>query len=184
MCKFCSCVDFFICCIQFTISDIVTDRSGKKMCILQNDSQGMAQIIFFDLCNVDSIVTNLTFLNIVETIDQVGDRCLSCTGRTYKCKFLTRFCIQADVMKDGLILIISKGHVFKTYIPFQFCIGYGTICGMWMFPCPHAGSFFAFCNVAVLIFSCIDKRHISFILFWFFINQIKDTFCSGKCHND
>ena len=80
MCKFCSCVDFFICCIQFTISDIVTDRSGKEMCILQNNSQGMTQIIFFNFCNIDSIVTNLTFLNIVETVDQVGDRCFTCTG--------------------------------------------------------------------------------------------------------
>ena len=76
----------------------------------------MAQIIFFDLCNVDSIVADLTFLNIVETIDQVGDRCLSCTSRSDKRKLLSRFCIQADIMKDCLVLIISKGYVFKSYI--------------------------------------------------------------------
>ena len=91
----------------------------------------MAQIIFFDLCNVDSIVADLTFLNIVETIDQVGDRCLSCTGRTYKCKFLSRFCIQTDVMENCLVLIVSESYIFETYITFQFCIGYGAICGMW-----------------------------------------------------
>ena len=76
----------------------------------------MAQIIFFNLGNIDSIITDLTILNIVKTVDQIGNCRFSCTGRSDKRKLLSRFCIQADIMKDCLVLIISKGYIFKSYI--------------------------------------------------------------------
>ena len=50
------------------------------MRILKNDSKGMAKVRLLDLINVYSIITDLTVLNIIETIDQVSDRCLSCAG--------------------------------------------------------------------------------------------------------
>ena len=68
------------------------------MCILQYDSEGTSQIILFDLCNIDSVIADLSFLNIVEAVDQVCDRCFSGSGRTDKCQFLSRFCKQTDVM--------------------------------------------------------------------------------------
>ena len=58
----------------------------------------MTQIRFLDLVDIDAVVTDLTILNIVETVDQVGDCCLSGTGGTYKCQFLSRFCEQADIL--------------------------------------------------------------------------------------
>ena len=53
----------------------------------------MAQISFFDLVDVDTVISDLTVLDIVKTVDQVGDRGLSCTGGTDKGDFLTRRCI-------------------------------------------------------------------------------------------
>ena len=138
--KFGCCIDFLIGRIQLTVTDVVTNRSGKQVCILKNDTEGMAQVIFFDLCDIDAIITDLSILDIVETVDQVGDRCLSGSGRTYECKFLTRFCIEADVVEDGFVLIVAKSYIFETYITFQLCVRYRTVCGMRMFPCPHAGS--------------------------------------------
>ena len=50
------------------------------MGILKNDAERMTQVILFDFADVNAIVTDLSFLNIIETIDQVGNRCLSGSG--------------------------------------------------------------------------------------------------------
>ena len=55
---------------------------------------------------------------------------------------------------------------------------------MWMLPGPHSGSFFAFDNIAVLVFFRIDQCYVSLVFFRFFIDQSKNTLCSGKCHNN
>ena len=55
---------------------------------------------------------------------------------------------------------------------------------MWMFPCPHTCSLFAFCDIAAGILSCINKFYITFILFRLLVNEPEDTFCTCKCHND
>ena len=39
--QFCCCKNFFICCIQFSKTDIVFYRSCEQMCILQYNSKGM-----------------------------------------------------------------------------------------------------------------------------------------------
>ena len=184
MCQFCCCIDFFIRCIQLAITDIITNRTGKQMCVLKNDSKRMSQIILFDLGNIDSIITDLAFLDIIKTIDQIGYGCLTGSGRADECQFLSGLRIQADIVKNCFVFIISKGYILKSYITFQLCIGYGAICRMRMFPCPHAGSLFAFYNVAILIFSCIDKCYITLILFWFLIDQIENSFRTGKRHDD
>ena len=151
MCQFCCCIDFFIRCIQLAITDIITNRTGKQMCVLKNDSKRMSQIILFDLGNIDSIITDLAFLDIIKTIDQIGYGCLTGSGRADECQFLSGLRIQADIVKNCFVFIISKGYILKSYITFQLCIGYGAICRMRMFPCPHAGSLFAFYNVAIFL---------------------------------
>ena len=182
--KFCCCIDFLICRIQLTVTDVVTNRSGKQVCILKNDTEGMSQVVFFDLCDIDSIITDLPILDIVETVDQIGDRCFSCSGRTYECKFLTRFCIEADVVEDGFVLIVAKSYIFEPYITFELCVRYRTVCGMRMFPCPHARSLLALCDVSVGIFFRIDESYITFVILRLLIDQVKDTLCTGKCHDD
>ena len=37
------------------------------MCILKNDSEGTAQVIFSDFCNVDAVIKDLTALNLLDT---------------------------------------------------------------------------------------------------------------------
>ena len=40
------------------------------MGILQYDTQRLPQIRFFDLVDIDAVITDLTILNIIETVDQ------------------------------------------------------------------------------------------------------------------
>ena len=82
---------FLIRCIQFTVADIIRHRTGKEVGILQYDTKWMTQIIFFDLIDIDTIVADLAVCNIVETVDQIGDRRLTCSGRSDECNLLSRF---------------------------------------------------------------------------------------------
>lgn len=47
------------------------------MGVLQHDSERVAQVIFFDLVDIDAVIADLAVLDIVETVDQVGDGRLS-----------------------------------------------------------------------------------------------------------
>ena len=154
------------------------------MCILQNNSKRTAQVVFSNLCNVDAVITDFTALNVIETIDQVGNRCLAGARRSYECQFLTRFGKEADIMKNNFVFIISKCHIFEPYISGQFRISRRAIFVSRLFPCPHTGTFCTFSNRSILIFFCIDQCDGTGILFRFFVNELEDTFCSGKCHND
>ena len=184
MSQSCCLVYFLICRIQFTIADIFPNSSSEQMSILKYNSQRTSEVVFLNLRDVDSVVTDLTFLNIVETVNQVCDGCLTGTGRTYESKFLSWFCKETDVFQNYFIRVITKSNIFETYISCQLCVAYRTVCGMRMFPCPHTCSFFAFCDVSIGIFLRIDKFYIAFILFRFLINEPEDSFCTSQSHND
>ena len=81
------------------------------MCILKNDTKRTAQVGFLYLIyiysiisyltildiiksvDIDSIITDFSILYIVETVYKVSYCSLSCTCSTYKSNFLTRGCI-------------------------------------------------------------------------------------------
>ena len=85
------------------------------MGILQYDTQRLPQIRFFDLVNIDAVVTDLTILNIIETVDQVRDRGLTGAGGAYKCDLLTGLCIHLDVMQHDLVIIVAEVHIIEYY---------------------------------------------------------------------
>ena len=82
------------------------------------------------------------------------------------------------------VLIVAKSYIFEPYITFELCVRYRTVCGMRMFPCPHARSLLALCDVSVGIFFRIDESYITFVILRLLIDQVKDTLCTGKCHDD
>ena len=184
MCKTRCLVNLIVCGIQLSIADIIHNRTGKQMSILQDNSQRTAEIILFNLCDVNSVVADLSFLNIIKTIDQVGDRSLSGSCGTYKSKLLSRLCIQADIFQDYFIFIVAKGHILKNNISGQLCIGNRTVCRMRMFPCPHSCALLTFCNISVFVLSGIYKSHITFIFFRLLVDQLENTLCSCKRHNN
>ena len=83
------------------------------MGILQYDTQRLPQIRFFDLVDIDAVITYLTILNIIETVDQVRDRGLTGAGGAYECDLLTGFCIHLDVMQHDLVIIVAEVHIVE-----------------------------------------------------------------------
>ena len=88
------------------------------MSILQNDAEASAQVCFFDLVDVDSIVADFAVLNVVESVDQVGDGCFTCTSRTNESDLLTWFCVQRKIMQNHFVFVITKAHIVETNVTF------------------------------------------------------------------
>ena len=101
--KSCRCVDFLVRSIKLTIADILHDGVSKEVSILQNDTERSAEVRLFDLIDVDRIIADLTVLNIIKSIDQIGDGRLAGTGGSDKCNFLSRLRVKLDIVEDHLI---------------------------------------------------------------------------------
>ena len=86
-------------------------------------------------------------------------------------------------MKNDLVGVITKIHILQNHVTFQFDIICGTFRLMEMFPCPAAGTFLGFSENAVFLF-CVDKSNVAFIHLGILIQKIKDTFGTGKGHNN
>lgn len=115
--KFCCRVDFFIISIQFSVADVILYSSCKQTSILENDSKRSSKIRFFNLLNINSIISDLTILNIIETIDQVRNRRLSGSGRSYKGNLLPRTRFQFDIMEYDLSSVYPKSTSSNTTSP-------------------------------------------------------------------
>ena len=66
------------------------------MGILKNDSEGTTKRIFLDQFDIDPIISNHSGLDIIESVDQIGNGGLTRTGCTDKGHFLTFFRIEID----------------------------------------------------------------------------------------
>ncbi len=86
------------------------------MGILQYDSKGMTQVVFFDLINVNAVVADLAILNIVEPVDQVCDRCFSGTGTSNESDLLSWSGKKVYVVQNHFVRIVSKIDIIKYHI--------------------------------------------------------------------
>ena len=144
----------------------------------------MSEIRFTDFVDVDAVIPDLAIRNIIETVDQVRNGCLTGTGCSYKRNFLSRLRIERYIIQHLLLRRISKIHMLQLNITLQHGIGRRTIRLVEMLPGPEIGLLLCLNKGAVLSFFASDKRHISVILFGFLINQFKHTAGPGDTHGD
>ena len=79
--------------IQFSVGECShVTVPVKQMSILKNDTQGTAEVCLTDLVDVDAVVADLTILNIVETVDQVGNGGFTGSGGTDKGNLFAGIC--------------------------------------------------------------------------------------------
>ena len=177
-------VYLFIRGIQLAVSDILHDGSGKQMGILQHDAQRTAQIRFFDLVDIDSVIADFSVLYIIKTVDQVGDRRFSCAGGANECQLLSGLRIQRYVMQNHLIVRIAKGQIEEPHVSLQLRIGNASVRLMRVPPGPQPRSFLTFRDVAVRILLRIHQGYIAVIHFRLLIHQAEDPLCARQGHDD
>ena len=88
------------------------------MCILQYDPKRVTQVIFFDFADIDAIVADFSILNVIKTVDQVGNRCLSGSGTSDKGDLLTRSSKKIYIVENDFVRIIAKVDIVEYDITF------------------------------------------------------------------
>ena len=109
--------------IQPAVADIVHDRAGEQIGVLQHDAHAAAQICFLDFVDIDPIIPDLAVGDIVKPVDEVGDGGFTRPGGADKRDLLARLGIERDAMQDGFLRCIAEIHVIQPYIPCQAGVG-------------------------------------------------------------
>ena len=169
--------------IQPAVADILQHGPGEQMGVLQHDAQAAAQIVLFDLVDVDAVVTDLAVRDIIKTVDQVGNGGLARTGGAYKGDLLSGAAIQIDIVQNGLFRHIAKVHIRKGDVPLHLLIGGGPIV-MGVLPGPEVGALLGLHQLLVRAILSVYQGHISLIGLRGLIHHLKDTLCTCKSHND
>ena len=176
-------IHFFVSGIQTAIADVLHNGAGKQVGILQNNTQAAAQVILANFVDVNAVVADFSVLNVIETVDQVGNRRFACTGRADKRQLLAGLCIQCDVMQNGFFRGIAKRHILKTHIAAKAGICHAAV-AVRMLPCPNLGTLGAFHQLPVMVVTGIHQSNIAFVGFLRFIHHIKNALCTGKRHDN
>ena len=154
------------------------------MGILEHHAERSSQIRLLDLIDIDAVIADLAVCDIVETVDQVGDRHLARAGSADKGDLLPRFCIKADVVQDDLVVVIAEVHIVEDDAALLLCISDRPLGFVRVLPRPKVRSRRRFCQNAVLILFRIDQLHIPFVRFRLLIHQVEDTMSSRRCIDD
>ena len=167
---------------QISVTDIVSYRSCKQVAVLKHHSQRTAQVRLFDLVDIDTVIADLSVLNIIKPVDQVCDRRLSGTRRSYEGHLLAGLRVKPDIVKHHLVFRISEIYAVHHHIALQFRIGQGSIV-MGMLPGPDSRPLRNLHKLAVLP-AGINQRYIPVVLLRGLIHQGKDTLRACKRHDN
>ncbi len=142
--------------VQLAKPDIVHDRSREQVRVLKNDTKTSAKIRLFDQFDIDPVVRDRAFLDLVKTVDQIRDGCLACAGRAHERDLLSWLGKQRNIMQDHFLLCIAERHIVEAYVAFQFDKLHFSVRTR-MSPAPVSGVFRTFDPFAVFLFH-VDKR--------------------------
>ena len=96
--RFCSGNDFFLCGIELSVRNVVADRAGEEEVVLRHHTPLCAQAVDGDVRQAVAVDADRSRGNVVETADQIDDRCLSGAGRADECDRLARSRCKADIL--------------------------------------------------------------------------------------
>ena len=174
--------DFFVSRFGVAITDIVFDRRGEKVRLLQNDGHRASQIVFLDLVHVDVVDADLPVGDVIEAVQEVGDRGLSRARWADEGYFLPGLGVESDVMEDELIGAIAKVDIIEIDLALHpHVIRAGSI-GMRMLPRPLSREGIRWYGSPGFIFFGHDEGDISFIGFGGGIHQFEDALRPGEGH--
>ena len=121
-------------------------------------------------------------MDIVETVDQVGNGGLPCSCRTDKGHLLSLVRVEVDIVKDLVLIIVGEVYICKDDISDQFDQFVVAVFPR-VFPSPEVGLLISDDHATIDLF-IVDQGDFPFIHFDFFIQEIKDPISPSKSHED
>ena len=90
--------DFLVRSVQTPVADVLHDRTGKEMGLLQDHGDIFPKLIAVVMPDLHAVDRDRTLLYIIEARKQVHDRCLAGAGRSDKGDLLSGMGIEADIL--------------------------------------------------------------------------------------
>ena len=112
-CGFCCCDNFLICRIEPAVADVFHDGSLEQPRILQDHTEGIAQLSAVEVFDVVVVQQNGSAVDIVEAHQQFDHRRLSGSGRADDRGFLARFYFGAEIVDDNLLRVVAEMYVVE-----------------------------------------------------------------------
>ena len=106
--------DFLIRRIRAPIADIIGNGAFKQVRLLRDIGDGMAQRVLFDVFNVLPVEQYPAFVEIVEALDKVDERGLTCAGCANHGSGFTRLGDEADAMQHRRGFTIGEINILET----------------------------------------------------------------------
>ena len=174
---------FFIGGVQLAVAYVLHHRAGEEVGVLQNDAQRVAQIGLLDLVDVNTVVTDLAIVDIVEAVDEVGDGGLARAGGADEGQLLAGLGVEGDVVQNRLFRRVAEVDVEEAHVAHQASVGERAVV-VGMLPRPHACALAALLDGAVFLLAGVDQRHIALVGLRLFIQQGKETVRARQAHDD
>ena len=204
---------FLISGVQTAVTNVVHHGTGEQVHVLQHDAQRPAQVRLLDAGHGDAIIQNLTLLDIVEPVDEVGHGGLAGTGGADERDLLAGLGEPGDVVQHRLVRVVAEGHVGEAHVAAQqritpirrgdrLLLGlhrhlaggtaqlFGglqrprTIVADLTLPCPVAGLVVDFGHgAAILAKFHVDERHGALVFLDGFVHQLEDAGGAGERHH-
>ena len=84
--------------IKPSVPDIFHDRSRKQVGILKHHGDIAAQVISGNIPDIHTVYGDLSFINVIKTVYQIGYCGFAGPCGAHKGNFLSRFCVQGNVL--------------------------------------------------------------------------------------
>ena len=85
------------------------------MCLLQHHAQTVSQVALADVINADAVDSDFAVLNVIETVNQIGNGRLACASAAHKGDFLVRHGVDIDVEQHLFVFVVAKVHIIELY---------------------------------------------------------------------
>ena len=181
--------------VQPAVADVVHHRAGEQMGILQHHAGGPAQMVFFDVPDVDAVVGDGAAVDLVKAGDQIDDGGLARAGGAHQGDLLARLGVEGDVGQHLLFRHVGKVHVTEAHVAPErhqtgavlLRLGFlvvGDIYSRRDLPGPFAGAGLRFRHAARFVHVDPDQGHGARFLFDGLVDQGEDAFRAGQSGQD
>ena len=173
-----------VCGIQVAVADVVHHGTGEQVHVLQYDAQRTTQVGLANLVDVDAVVADLAVGDVIEAVDEVGDRRLAGTSGTDKCDLLTRLGVYGHAVQHLVVGRVAKVNVVHDQVATQRHVLDLTGRAVRVLPRPHAGVMVGLLELPGLgVYLRVDERHVTLVGLGLLVEQLKDTLGAGEAHD-
>ena len=114
--RLCGGDDLLVGCVQPSVADVLHDRAGEQVGVLEHHGDVLAQGIAPDAAYVHAVDGDAAGFDVVEAVQQVRDGGLARAGGADEGDLLARARVERDVLQNGLFRHVAEAHIIQHHV--------------------------------------------------------------------